>query len=830
MDNTKPKKSAAAPQPKPQPTTAYTFPPVTNRTLLWIGLGVLALMVVIFRSVLGGDILFTTDDGIGSLAIRKRVLPDGISGWWLDDVLLGFDAGLAVNWTNFLMWLLPLEAFVNWNHAIDLGLASIFLALFLRNRGVALPAIALGIITAFWVGNNLTLTYAGHIGKYGALIFAAAYLWLSDLAVRRKSWAHAVLAGGCLGMMLLEQADVALFCAIFLGPYTLVTCWQAHPKNFGVLVKLLAPLCVVAGLVAIHGVLANYRGNVKDVAVVKQESAQAKWEFSTQWSWPPEESVDFIAPGYMGWRSHEPKGPYWGRMGRSATWSVQQPNNGFMNFKLENHYMGVIPVALALWAICLFWSKRTTDADRRRQLLIWLVITAGTLVLSFGKYVPVYRVLHALPGFSSIRNPNKFMHLFQIGLAILAAYGLDDVLRSPKSAKRLSLVLLGLGGILVLWSVGVSSKAPDIIAQYAAQMSGAAVDVIAKNKGIAAAHAAVLALLFGTYLLLQAKKFRPALCWIPIGLMAVDATLLADRYISAQNKSTIAANLVVQHLKQQTDGSRVALTSQDSFYNYWLTYLFPYHQISAFNITQMPRMPADYQQYLGAFGQNPLRLWQASAVKTIVTPAQFLPQIQANPQWRDQFTKIMDFNVAQGPGGQPVYFPGTPEQPGQHAVIQFKNPAPRFHLFGKWREGTDDEALARLRGTDPLLAETIVATGSGVKPASSGATSEPAGEVKIVSYQPGLVKLSVNATQPAILRAADRYVPGWQATIDGQPAPVVRCDFIMQGIAIEPGQHEVVLRFVSKSPTLYVQFAGMALCALALLAVLAQSFRKPAAA
>ena len=395
----------------------------------WIFIGGLVLFTLLmFHGVLRPDrVLFTTDDNIGDLALRKSILPGAFRGAWYDGMLLGFPMAMSPSWTNVLLWRLPARWFGNWIHGFDLLLASLLFAAFLRRRGLAWPACAVGALAAFWVGSNFTLTYAGHIMKFGILFWAAAFLWLSDRAAETARPAWAILAGGAMGAMFLEQADVALFFAMALGAYILWALYREHGWQPGPWGKTLLPLLAAAGLIAAHPLWEGYRGAVQGIASVNQENPQQKWEFATQWSWPPEESIDFIAPGFMGWRSGEPSGPYWGRMGRSAEW--EQTRQGFQNFKLETTYLGAIPFALALCA--LFGSTRRRDAR------FWMAVAVVTLLLSFGKYFPLYAAFYRLPLVSSIRNPNKFLQIFQLAIGVLAAFGLDQLLRGREPAEQM---------------------------------------------------------------------------------------------------------------------------------------------------------------------------------------------------------------------------------------------------------------------------------------------------------------------------------------------------------------------------------------------------------
>ena len=231
--------------------------------------------------------------------------------------------------------------------------------------------------------------------------------------------------GGLMGVMFLEQQDVALFFAMLLGPYAIFAIVRNSGWNVRVLAKLILPMLLVCGLVAFRSLWAGYATSIQGVAAVSEDNPQAKWEFCTQWSVPPDESIEFVAPGYMGWRSGEPEGPYWGRTGRSAGW--EQTGQGFMNFRLEGIYVGAIPVALALFAVAAaVWGGRS---DRRAEIFFWGGAAVLALLLAFGKFFPLYALLYKLPVLNNIRNPNKFLHVFQVALGILAAYGLDTAVR-----------------------------------------------------------------------------------------------------------------------------------------------------------------------------------------------------------------------------------------------------------------------------------------------------------------------------------------------------------------------------------------------------------------
>src|SRR5450759_3978876 len=79
--------------------------------------------------------------------------------------------------------------------------------------------------------------------------------------------------------------------------------------------------------------------------------------------------------------------------------------------------------------------------DRRAEIIFWGCVAVMSLLLAFGKFFPLYAMFYKLPLVSSIRNPNKFLQVFQWVLGILAAYGLDGMLRWKRVERGASSVV-----------------------------------------------------------------------------------------------------------------------------------------------------------------------------------------------------------------------------------------------------------------------------------------------------------------------------------------------------------------------------------------------------
>jgi hypothetical protein len=400
-----------------------------KRQLIIAAATIIALSLAFFHQMLEpGAILYSTDDNIGQNAMFRSFLPRAFLGLWDDTAITGMANYMSISLSSLLRMLLDPGLYTNWIHAVYLSLASFFLLLYLRNKAVGWPSCFIGVLTAFWLASNFTLVYAGHTAKFGVLAFSTIYLWLVHKAAKDGDPAWAILAGSALGCAFLEQPDIAFFLAVFLGPYALFEVWRMPGENLKRKWRFPALLFTIALLTAFAPLWSGYNAFVKGVASVDSEDFDEKWNYCTQWSWPPKESVDFIAPGYYGWRSGEETGPYWGKMGRSPEWEATK--QGFQNFKLENQYIGALPLILA--ALAVFAALASKGAllagfpeERRAHIFFWGIAALTALLLSFGKFFPLYSLFFKLPVVSSIRNPNKFLQVFQLALAILAAYGFD---------------------------------------------------------------------------------------------------------------------------------------------------------------------------------------------------------------------------------------------------------------------------------------------------------------------------------------------------------------------------------------------------------------------
>lgn len=70
-----------------------------------------------------------------------------------------------------------------------------------------------------------------------------------------------------------------------------------------------------------------------------------------------------------------------------------------------------------------------------------------------------------------------------------------------------------------------------------------------------------------------------------------------------------------------------------------------------------------------------------------------------------------------------------------------------------------------------------------------------AGQVEVLHYGPSEVELEVSVAAGGYLVLADTFYPGWRATVDGVSQPVLRANYAMRAVRLEPGVHRVRFLF-----------------------------------
>ncbi len=267
-------------------------------------------------------------------------------------------------------------------------------------------------------------------------------------------------------------------------------------------------------------------------------------------------------------------------------------------------------------------------------------------------------------------------------------------------------------------------------------------------------------------------------------------------------------------------------------YFFWLQNHFPYHNIQALDFSQAPHMPDLDRLYLknfelkGADFQSTdlrpaVRLWELTNTRYIlasaytpggVTTADYLNQ-RADPVHR-AFKMDEFFSMRLKPGVQALSDIAdltvkiVPK--GDLGIIENTRALPRAKLYSNWSMPTNDEATLEILASqnfDPW--ETVLlATNTPVHQTASASSNDP-GTVTITDYHPKNIRLEADAKTAAILLLNDRSNPNWRVRVDGAPAPMLRCNYIMRGVYLTPGHHIVEFQFRPSLNSLYFSLSAI---------------------
>ena len=144
------------------------------------------------------------------------------------------------------------------------------------------------------------------------------------------------------------------------------------------------------------------------------------------------------------------------------------------------------------------------------------------------------------------------------------------------------------------------------------------------------------------------------------------------------------------------------------------------------------------------------------------------------------------------------------------ALIEFTGALPRAKLYSHWQVNTNDEATLKMladKNFDPqqtvLVSTPLPACRRQIRPA------ENSGTVDFKSYKPAHIVFDTKSDTASVLLLNDKYDANWHVSVDGKPAELLRCNFIMRGVSLPPGSHTVEFRFTLPNKPLYVTLTAM---------------------
>ncbi len=260
----------------------------------------------------------------------------------------------------------------------------------------------------------------------------------------------------------------------------------------------------------------------------------------------------------------------------------------------------------------------------------------------------------------------------------------------------------------------------------------------------------------------------------------------------------------------------------------WAQHHFPYYNIQSLDKIQMPRMPADLVAYEAALSPRSAdtiylwaRRWELTNTRYLLGRAGLLNALneQLDPA-QHRFRVVHRFDIVPKPGIDRVTrleeMTAAVSENGGCALFEFTGALPRAKLYSSWQVSTNDTATLQTLTSAGFDPQQTVLVSTPLPGLPAVATNENSGTVEFKSYMPNAIVLGAQATAPSVLLLNDMYDPHWRVYVDGKPAELLRCNYIMRGVFLMPGTHTVEFKFSLPSKSLYITLAaigvGILLC------------------
>lgn len=381
----------------------------------------LGLTLVMFADVLfggNGRVLGNSEtDAFGQFyAWREfgfRELKQGNLALWNPHVYAGspyfggFQAALLYP-PNWLHLVLPTGMAINWGVVLHVFLMGLFTSWWAGRRGVHPAAALLAGVMAMFGGTYFSHIYAGHLSNLCTMVWAPLIFGAIDGVIThgpagdgRRLAGWTLFGATAVALQILAgHPQYVFYTGIAAGLYALLAWVSTAGSRMRVLLALGGIYGGGAALAAVQ-LLAGVAASAETI-----RSAPLAYEFAAMFSLPPENLLTLVTPNFLGDMSN-----YWGRCFR---WEM-------------TFFVSVSGLLLAIYGVC-----RGAKPGR----WIFVVVIGVMLVLALGSHTPLFRVLYEhVPGFGKFRGASKFMFPASILLTVLAAHGLDAVLRHERVGR-----------------------------------------------------------------------------------------------------------------------------------------------------------------------------------------------------------------------------------------------------------------------------------------------------------------------------------------------------------------------------------------------------------
>ena len=502
-------------------------------------------------------------------------------------------------------------------------------------------------------------------------------------------------------------------------------------------------------------------------------------------------------------------------------------------------YVSPLALLLALLAVACALRRRCGDA----RVYFWSGVALLSFVLMLGSNTPFYRLVYHVPLLNRFRVPSRHAFEWTFALSLLGAYGWDVAARllSAHGEQRTRRTLFAAVALALLTTFAGAywfwSAAP------VADTHG-----LTKLTTLAESNYVALKLVFSllTVLLLwrawrvAGEVWRKALLLFVVLLVSfVEPHLIVKRWWPyfvkpAERFARVAP--VTQFLVQSPPQEGRVYTRFGLYRDEFMlgspfdaqnrTALYGLHNVAGYD----PLILERYSRALGNVSfdgvtartgspDNPALLSERSHVLDLLN-ARLLVAFT-------DFSTVPE-RAAIGVAAPDVLSSGRWEQvhaEGRVAVLRNTRALPRAWLVAEAQAVDGEVALRRIQGVDATDFDprrtALLEVAPAELPALAGGELAEGSGASVVSYGANRIAVETRADKPTVLVVSEIFYPGWEATVDGKPAPIHLADFLLRGVYLEAGTHRVEMRYNSPALRYGAMLSAFTLLLLGALGVLA---------
>jgi hypothetical protein len=357
---------------------------------------------------------------------------------WSFDTLMN-ELDIIMDWRVWYLWAGALGMFLLIKY---IGLSSI---------SAIMAALAFILMPHFQA-----LIIVGHFAKFRALMWLPYILLTFLMLIEKRDLLSMFLFTLAFAFEMRTQHYQIIFYGLllllFVGivPYFRLVIekkWDDFFKLTGLVIAaiILVILIVAQPLFVIRDYTPYSTRAGNSISITEKVSEQDKkgvgFDYATRWSYSVDEFWNLIIPKFHGGTSNEIY------KGDSVPQLKNQPIPaywGVMPFTQSYEYLGIFLVFLVLVAIIFCWE---------RSIIKYLAfLTVFALILSLGSnFSALYKAFfYYFPYFDKFRAPVMILTLVMFNVSVLAAFGLDSLIKADLGNKKIRHKFYILSGIFLL--------------------------------------------------------------------------------------------------------------------------------------------------------------------------------------------------------------------------------------------------------------------------------------------------------------------------------------------------------------------------------------------